>query len=97
MRDYEVTVIIQPELEDEQRKELIGQIGDLLLPGQEGDDQVSFDHWGRRQLAYPIRKYTDGYYVFYDGLLDPERVRDIERSMQYMEDVLRYLVIRKPE
>lgn len=97
MRDYEVTVIIQPELEDEQRNELISQIGELILPDQEDDNKVSFDHWGRRKLAYPILKHTDGYYIFYDGLLDSERIRDIERSMQYMEDVLRYLVIRKPE
>jgi small subunit ribosomal protein S6 len=46
-------------------------------------------------MAYPIQKFTEGYYVLYEGSLDPSRITEIERSMQYMEDVLRYLVIRK--
>jgi small subunit ribosomal protein S6 len=46
-------------------------------------------------MAYPIRKFTEGYYLFYETSLDSTRITEIERSLQYMEDVLRYLVIKK--
>jgi small subunit ribosomal protein S6 len=58
---------------------------------------MNANHWGVRQLAYPIKKFTEGYYVLYEAKIDPTRIKDIERSMQYNEDVLRYLVVRKGE
>ena len=46
-------------------------------------------------MAYAIRNHKDGYYVHYEVSLDPQRIPDIERNMQYTEDLLRYLVVRK--
>lgn len=95
MRDYEVTIIIQPQLEESDRNKLIEEVLDLLAPGADEETKPTVTEWGMRRLAYPILKFTEGYYVLYEGLLDPTRVTEIERSMQYMEDVLRYLVVRK--
>ncbi len=97
MREYEVTVIIQPQLEEAERTQLIERLSNLLIPGSKEDGALVANHWGVRQLAYPIKKFTEGYYVLYEAKLDPTRIKDIERSMQYNEDVLRYLVIRKGE
>jgi len=95
MREYEVTIIIQPQLEESDRNKLIEQVSDLLVPGAEEEAKPTVNEWGLRRMAYPIQKFTEGYYVLYEGSLDPTRVTEIERSMQYMEDVIRYLVIRK--
>jgi small subunit ribosomal protein S6 len=95
MREYEVTIIIQPQLEESERNSLIEQVTDLLVPGAEEEAKPTVNEWGLRRMAYPIQKFTEGYYVLYDGSLDPSRITEIERSMQYMEDVLRYLVIKK--
>ncbi len=95
MREYEVTIIIQPQLEESERNQLIERISELLVPGAEEEAKPSVNEWGLRRLAYPIRKLTEGYYVLYEGSLDPTRITEIERSIQYMEDVLRYLVVRK--
>jgi small subunit ribosomal protein S6 len=95
MREYEVTIIIQPQLEESERNSLIEQVSDLLVPGAEDETKPAVNEWGLRRMAYPIQKFTEGYYVLYEGSLDPSRITEIERSMQYMEDVLRYLVIRK--
>jgi ribosomal protein S6 len=46
-------------------------------------------------MAYPIEKNKEGYYVFFDAQIEPERIRDIERNMQFTEDILRYLFVRK--
>jgi small subunit ribosomal protein S6 len=95
MREYEVTVIIQPQLEESERNNLIKQLTDLLVPGADEEAKPTVNEWGQRRMAYPINNFTEGYYVLYEGSLDPTRITEIERSMQYMEDVLRYLVVRK--
>ncbi len=97
MREYEVTVVIQPQLEEAERNQLIERLSDLLIPGSKENGALTANHWGVRQLAYPIRKFQEGYYVLFEAQLDPTRIRDIERSMQYNEDVLRYLVVRKED
>jgi small subunit ribosomal protein S6 len=95
VREYEVTIIIQPQLEEDERDKLIERISELLAPGASDEEKPVADVWGMRRLAYPIQKNTEGYYVLYEAVLDPARIPEIERSMQYMEDVLRYLVVRK--
>lgn len=98
MREYEVTVVLQPQLEDAERAQVVETVTQLLAPGaEEGDETLTIDHWGERRLAYPINKHREGYYVFYDVKIDPARIRDIEQTMQYNEDILRYLVVRKGE
>ena len=97
MREYEVTVVLKPDLEDEARSEVIGRIEGWLQPEGEETGEMKTDHWGQRSLAYPIRKYTEGYYLFYDMELDPSQISAIERNILYMDDVLRHLIVRKPE
>lgn len=97
MREYEVTVVIQPQLEDTERNQLIERLSNLLVPGSKEDGALTANHWGMRNLAYPIKKFTEGYYVLFEAQIDPTRIKEIERSMQYNEDVLRYLVVRKGE
>ncbi|MEZ4516258.1 MAG: 30S ribosomal protein S6 [Chloroflexota bacterium] len=96
MRDYEVTVVIQPQLEEAERNQLIERIAELLVPGQKEED-ITINQWGLRRLAYPVKKFEEGYYVFYEANIDPTSLVEIERTMRYIEDVLRYLVIRKDE
>jgi small subunit ribosomal protein S6 len=97
VREYEVTIIVQPQLEDEARNDLIARVSEWLVPGADEDSKPVENHWGSRHLAYPIRKFTDGYYVMFEANLDPTRIGEIERNFQYNEDILRYLVVRKEE
>lgn len=95
MREYEVTVIVQPQLEDEARNELIERVEGWLTHGDSEADKPVANHWGQRRLAYPIRDHNDGYYVMFDAKLEPSSVAEIERNLQFTEDLLRYLIIRK--
>jgi len=95
VREYEATIIIQPQLEDTERDQLVGRIGELLSPGSSENENGIFDIWGLRRMAYPIQNHHEGYYIFYSGELDPTKIPQFERSFQYMEDVLRYLIVRK--
>lgn len=95
MREYEVTVLLKPDLDDEARAGLLGRIETLLTHGTEESDQPKAEHWGHRTLAYPIKNYTEGYYVFYLANLEPARINDIERNIFYIDDILRHLIVRK--
>lgn len=97
MRDYEVTVILQPQIEDSVRDEMVEQITTLIAPEADEANKPELAVWGKRRLAYPIENFNEGYYLLYTAQIDPERITDIERSMQYNEDILRYMVVRKPE
>lgn len=97
MRNYEVTIILKADLEDSARDELIERVTGWLT--QEGDNtpEPKIDHWGRRSLAYPIRDRRDGYYVYYEVQLEPERMNAVERDILYQDDILRHLVVRKDD
>ncbi len=95
MREYEVTIIVQPKLEEEKRTALIELVSGWLTAGEEETDKPVANHWGERRLAYPIEEYPTGYYVMFEAKLDPQGIPDIEQQFKYQEDLLRYLVVRK--
>lgn len=98
MREYEVTIILQPKLDEESRTQLINRVTGWLVPEAEGEEnQPKIDLWGERRMAYPIRDFNQGYYVYYEVNLDPVRIKEIERNLQFVEDVLRYLIVRKED
>ena len=97
MREYEVTIIIQPKLEEGPRNELIKRVEGWLTFGEDEATKPVAHHWGRRHMAYEIQKNREGYYVFYEAKLDPVKISDIERNFQYSEDIIRYLVVRKEQ
>jgi small subunit ribosomal protein S6 len=95
MREYEFTIVLKPDLDDDVRNELIQRVETMLTHGDGEEDKPTVNHWGQRILAYPIKKYNEGYYVLYEANLDPTRISDIERTVTYIDDILRHLVVRK--
>jgi small subunit ribosomal protein S6 len=95
VREYEVTIIIQPELEDEARNQLIERVQNWLAPDAQAEEKPVVNQWGKRKMAYAINNHREGYYVLYDVKADPGRIKEVERNMQFTEDILRYLVVRK--
>ncbi|MCA9916478.1 MAG: 30S ribosomal protein S6 [Anaerolineales bacterium] len=97
MREYEVTVIFKANLDDEARSAVVERVSGWLTHGEDEAAKPVPNVWGQRRLAYAIRKNTEGYYILFDAKLDPERLPDLERNMQYADDVLRYMIVRKDE
>lgn len=97
MREYEVTVIFQAKLDDEARSTLVERVAGWLTHGETEEDKPVHNVWGQRRLAYPIKKNSEGYYILFDAKLDPTRLVDIERNMQYTDDILRYMFVRKEQ
>lgn len=97
MREYEVTVIIQPNLEEEARSALIERVTSWLTLSEDEADKPVMHLWGERRLAYPIKKFDTGYYVHFEAKLSPQENVNIERNMQYNEEIIRYLIVRKEQ
>ena len=95
MREYEVTVVLKPDLDDESRAEVLARVEGWLTHGEGEETKPRADHWGQRRLAYEINGYTEGYYVFYLADLEPVKVGEAERNILYVDEILRHLVIRK--
>lgn len=91
MPNYELTYILRP-LEDASLSAANERIANLVTSA--GGTVAARHTWGRRRLAYPIRKINDGIYVTSYITLPTTSVRGLERALQLTEDVLRYLVVR---
>ena len=95
LRDYELTVILSPQIGDD----VIAESIDRLQQGikSRGGEIVDTNHWGRRRLAYPIERHLEGNYVVSQIRLDPRRVRELENSLRISEEVLRHLIVKAGE
>ncbi len=92
MNSYEMVYIIQPNLDDEGVKAVDDRIGQAIS-GEDGTI-TNTDHWGKRRLAYPIRRHFEGHYILHRLSMLPAAVQSVERQLRLSEDVLRFLVIR---
>lgn len=63
------------------------------LTGEDGKVEKE-DLWGERELAYPIKKQTKGFYAHFEIQSDPKNARGIDKQFKLEEDVLRYLLVR---
>ena len=96
MRDYELTYIIKPDLDPAALAGVIERVNGFVTT--EGGGTISkTNQWGMRQLAYPIRRYREGQYVFSLIQIEPTALARIEQRMRMNEDVLRFLLIRADE
>ena len=96
MRDYELTVVLNPTLTREETAACWERIKRLV---EERDGPMSGEEqWGTRRLAYPIQKvgqiYTEGTYLLGRFQLDPARAGEIEERLRLMEEVLRFLLVK---
>jgi small subunit ribosomal protein S6 len=89
---YEIVYIFDSQVADERVLEKLDRYHQQLT-GQSGGDITAVDHWGRRQLAYPIRKRSNGYYVVAQFQAKAEALPEFERLLKLDEELLRYLVV----
>ncbi len=95
LREYELVYIIQPNLDEEQIQSVDGRLAHTIE--RYGGQITGTEIWGQRRLAYPIRKFLEGYYILHTVELPPEAVAQVERSLRLDENVLRYLIVRTDE
>lgn len=91
MNQYEIAVLYHPSLEvdltkaEERVKKIITSNGGKV---------TATDNWGKRKLAYPIKKEEHAVYVFYTVELPGEGVKKVESTLNITDEVIRYLIVR---
>ena len=92
MRQYEMMVILDPELEERTVAPSLEQF--LGVIRQSGGTVEKVDIWGKRRLSYEIAKKTEGIYAVVDMVSEPDAVKELDRQLNLNEAVLRTKVIR---
>jgi len=93
MRDYELTLILKPDLTDQARESLLGKVKKLI---EDVKGKVeSQDLWGKKSLVYSIKKEKEGVYAYFVLALDEKDISQIDKKIKMEEDVLRHLLVRK--
>jgi len=92
MRNYELVLILHPDLEEEGVAEVRERIGDLVTSS--GGQVLGVDLWGRRRLAYAIADQLEGTYVQMRLTLDPSQLSELERVMRLDSRIIRRLLVR---
>ena len=95
LRDYEMVVILSPEIGDEVIGESLERLSQNIT--NRGGEVVDVNHWGRRRLAYPIRSHLEGNYVVSQVKLDPDQLPNLESNLRISEEVIRHLIVRAGE
>jgi len=92
MRYYETLYFINPNLPDEEYGEIVAKFNDVLEKNK--GVVVNVDEWGKKSLAYEVKKFDKGYYVLLQYCAGGGIVAKIERAMQLDERVLKYQTIK---
>ena len=95
MRTYDVLLILDPRLTDEEVAQLGGRLQQGLVAL--GGEVTSSEDWGRRRLVFELRKQREGHYLLLQVRAMPAAMREYERQLKLNESVLRFLTTRVVE
>ena len=91
MNPYELLLIITPDHDENEAEALTNQVKSII---EGGGTLLKVDPWGKKRLAYPIRKRSEGYYVLYIFECTPSFVAELNQSLHVIEAILRYMVVQ---
>jgi small subunit ribosomal protein S6 len=93
MRQYETVFLISPNLEEEETEKVISQISDII--SKKKGKLIQEDRWGKKKLAYPIKKFDEAFYVFFHYEGDSNIPFELEKRFKQTEAILRFLTVKK--
>ena len=93
MNKYELTVVVNPKIEDDVRVATVEKVKEYVA--RYGGTVTNVDEWGKKRLAYEIQKMKEGFYYFIQFEADATAPAEIERHVRIMENVIRYLCVRQ--
>ena len=95
MNKYELGVVVRADMEEDAFRAEMERVKGLI--DRFGGTIEKVDEWGRRKLAYPIQKLTEGMYTFITYNSEGATPGEVESRLRLMENVLRFLTVRKDE
>jgi len=93
MTQYETGFLISPNLSEEETENIILQMADII--SQKKGKMIEQEKWGKRRLAYPIKKFGEAFYVFFHYEGSSDIPLELARRFKQMDTILRYLTLKK--
>ena len=90
--NYESIIIINSNLEEAQIKDTVTKVTNLI---SEHGKIESTEEWGKKKLAYPIQKQSEGYYVLINFSSNPDFIDELERVYNITDEVIKHIVVKK--
>ena len=95
MNKYELAVVVSAKIEDEERAAVVDRCKALIE--RFGGTITNVDDWGKKRLAYEVQKMREAFYYFIQFDADPAVPAQVEQRVRIMDNVLRFLCVRKDE
>lgn len=92
MNNYEAVVILSQSISDEAKVAFAEKMKELIV--NEGE-LTNVDEWGKKTLAYDIKKQKEGFYILFTFTAKPETISEIDRILRLDEVVLKHMIIKK--
>ena len=91
MNKYEVMFIVKP-AEEEATNAVIEKVEALIA--RVGGTVEKVDRWGKRRLAYPVKKFTDGFFTLVNFEAAPAEIKEIDRVLKINDEILRHMIVK---
>jgi small subunit ribosomal protein S6 len=89
---YETLLLFDPELSVENRKEIQDNLAAVI--DRDGGRVLEVDEWGMRDLAYPVRKVSRGFYTRLEFVLGAEFTAELERNIRIADGIFKFLTVK---
>ena len=90
MRNYELVCVIQPDLDETAFNGVLEKVKSWISDSGGTVDKV--DTWGRRKLAYIIKKHREGQFVLLNMTMNPTATAELQRNLRYQEPIIRHML-----
>ncbi len=95
MRKYETIFILDPDLEEEQATSTVEKVKGIIT--QSNGEILKVEDWGKRKLAYDVKKKSKGHYILIHFLGSPALLSELERNFRVMDAVIKFQSVRLGE
>ena len=93
MSKYELALVVNAKIEDDAREAVVEKAKNYVT--RYGGTITEVEEWGKKRLAYEVQKMREGFYYFIQFEADATCPAEVERNVRIMDNVLRYLVVKK--
>ena len=90
MKNYESVYVVRPNAEDEVKEAVLNKIQEVISANGEVE---KVDTWGNKKLAYPIAKFTEGFYVLVNFKASADLPKELDRNLKINENVIRHMIV----
>lgn len=94
MNKYETVILISNKITDEQRKNIVDKIKNLI---SSNGNVIETNDMGEKKLAYEVRKHTQAFYYIINFESNPEFIAELERIYRINDEILKFIVVRQDD